>query len=164
MELEDLKLYNEENTRMKILDCKLLSVEEVNKVDDIIRKADGPWWLRSSSDFYPINKHHVACVIILAGSSCDIIYKHGYSVDEILSVRPALYLESNAGKSFKLAGHNWINVFDNVYLCEDLIGKSIFNNLSDGNDYEGSVIQKYVLSWCKSKNIEFNTEIDFEEM
>lgn len=141
---------------MKILNCKLLSKEEARKVDNKLRKAEYNWSLHSAGPF----KEEAAFV----NGEYGYVYDYGYIIKFESGVRPALYLESNVGKSFKLAGHNWINVFDNVYLCEDLIGKSIFNNLSDGNDYEGSVIQKYVLSWCKSKNIEFNTEINFEEM
>ena len=139
---------------MKILDCKLLSVEEVRKVDKEFRKAEYYWWLRSAGKV----EDKAAFVYGEFGYEDDT----GIFVKLEFGVRPTLYLESAISKSFKLAGHNWINVFDNVYLCEDFIGKSVFNN-SDDNNYEGSVVQKYVLSWCKSKGIEFDIEIEPEE-
>ena len=35
---------------MKILDCKLLSAEEANKVTVELRKSDTNWWLSSPGD------------------------------------------------------------------------------------------------------------------
>ena len=80
-----------------------------------------------------------------------------------MSLVYALYLDFAISNSFRLAGHNWINVFDNVYLCEDFIGKSIFNHRDEGNKYEGSVVQKYVLSWFRSQGLEFDNEIELDE-
>lgn len=138
---------------MKILDCKLLSIEEARRVDTELKKAENGWGLRSPGNYGGF-------VAFVAGED-GYVYSNGSSVSLEFGVRPALYLESAISKSFKLASHNWINVFDNVYLCEDFIGKSVFNNnYSDGNNYEGSAVQKYVLSWFRSQGLEFNTEIE----
>lgn len=148
--------YSKGEKIMKILDCKLLSVEEANQVNTELRKAEDKWWLCSPGHF----DYKAACVFSADGYADE----YGYYVDVPLCVRPALYMESAISESFNLAGHNWINVFDNVYLCEDFIGESAFNhNSSDGNNYEGSAVQKYILSWFRSRGLEFNTEIELEK-
>ena len=55
-----------------------------------------------------------------------------------------------------------INVFDNVYLSEYFIGYDIFDKKS--NQYEGSHIQKFIISWFKSQNLKFNTEIELDTL
>ena len=127
---------------MKILECKLLSFEEADKVDKELRKTDRSWWLRSPG----ASDDRAMFVYGASGFVSDI----GYFVSEKFGVRPGLYLESYEGKSFELAGHNWINVFDNVYLCEDFVGISAFNNSpKESNDYEESDINKYLKNWAK---------------
>ena len=135
--------------KIKILDCKLLSIEEANKVDESIRRIDKYWWLRSCG-----NDIHYAAYVGSDGR----INTYGVHVSHPSYVRPALYLESNIGKSFKLASHDWINVFDNVYLCENFIEYKMFD--AEYVQYESSYIQNYILSWFRSQGLEFNTNIE----
>ena len=143
--------------KIKILDCKLLSFEEARKVDYPIVRIDNCWWLRSPN----IRYNSAAAYVTNDGAACrdagsGIVDRYNFSI------RPALYLESQILKSFELAGHSWINVFNNVYLCEDCIGVGIFND-NKSNKYEGSYIQKFILSWFKNQGLEFNIEIELNE-
>ncbi len=140
--------------KIKILDCKLLSIDKANKVNKNIREHGRWWWLQSPADYYP---NRVAYVDH-GGEICTV----GIHVDCESGIRPVLHLESNAGKSFRLANLNWINVFDNVYLSEYFIGYDIFDKKS--NQYEGSHIQKFIISWFKSQNLKFNTEIELDTL
>ena len=161
---------------MKILDCKPLTIKEVWKSNNEGLMYTDVYWLRSP---HPHEKLKTMAAYVNVGlpeenfdddeyydyENEDEDYDDGSirfeGVTKVLGVRPALYLDSNVGREFKLAGDIWYNIFENVYFCEDVVTESVFNNsLSDGNEYEGSELQKSVLSWFKSEGLEFNTEIN----
>lgn len=139
---------------IKILECKLLSVQEARKVSKSLRGAGASycWWLCSPGD-----APNLATDVDFYGA----IGTYGLPITNCIGVRPALWLESPVTKSFKLAGHRWINVFDNVYLCENFIGFEIFDEKS--NQYCGSRVQNFIIAWCKNHDISFYEKIELDE-
>lgn len=140
----------EEDINVTFYGITLLSKEEFIEHIDLISNIDGWWWLRS-----PGYDQDFAAFVYYDGSLYDF-----YSVrDDSGCVRPVLIgnLKSSNlehGDKFKLAGHTWTVLNDELALCDESVGTTCFRKdwqASDANNYDTSDIKKWLYNWAEEK-------------
>lgn len=165
---------------MEILDVTLLSIEEAEKMDKDILKADTDcYWLKSKGD---IGIYYTACV-----GGDGFIYKDGDAMDNSFGVRPVLVFSPDSvslekGDKFIRGGLIWTVTDKDRALCDKTVKKMPFRNFhfegdkaydiecneiprNELNDYEKSEVYRYLhTDFLKKYQIELSDkEKDKEE-
>lgn len=152
------KLIQEE--RFQIAEITLLSVDEYQVAKHCIPPMNDWWWLRSPG----CNSKYAAYVNIDGW-----ILTNGHRVGiTIGAVRPALRILNLQSLGLKigdqidyLAGHSWTVVADDLALCNDGVGQSVFRRngkAADANVYEKSDVKRYLQKWAETAGIVFVKE------
>ena len=131
----------------------LLSIDEYEKMRNVIPHMHDFWWLRSPGN----DSGHAAEV-----SNDGTVNEDGSNVNYSLNcVRPALILDpkfSNLeiGDKFKLKNYVWIVISERYAICDTAIGCHCFREdwtADDANDYEKSDVKKYLERWLNGTEI-----------
>ena len=133
---------------MKILDIVILTKEQVDKLPVNMlnpRKSYEGWWTCSQGEIA-----YDAFVVYCSDGTYKNFHRCSTSAKHTEEyVRPALIVDHCNIKSFKLDSYEWINIFDNYYLCNGFIGTASFN-----------AALKYARNWLTSKGFELNKEYE----
>lgn len=127
----------------------LLSIEEYLKNTELIHPSKGVWWLRSPG------RHQVNTAFVHMDGYLDYRY-----VGQDSYVRPALKILNChnliPGDKIRISEHTFTVLHGNLALCDTCVGESIFDNKF--NNFETSVIRKYLYNWAEENNITFEKE------
>ena len=132
-----------------ITEVTLLSEEEYTAYkSDIPVNSASWWWLRSPHATYANNAMCVA--------SMNLLDYHG--VQTYGSVRPALMCDLSGtdlliGDQITLVGYSWTVIANDVILCDDFVGTSLFRADSDAlnaNVYDASDIKIWLSNWVEA--------------
>ena len=147
-------------TDIEITEVTLLSIEEYwacrDRISDInsVPYVENCWWLRSPS----LDRGHAAA--ILRGS---LIISGNNEVGGEAYIRPALKIrlpepsDLQIMDKFNLAEFKWTIISEDIALCDDYIGYTLFRRdymAKDSNIYEVSDIKKWLDNWVKENGIE----------
>ncbi|MBR6271392.1 MAG: hypothetical protein IKR26_04490 [Lachnospiraceae bacterium] len=126
----------------------LLSIEEAEELPQTVRVCEESWWLRTPGDGSD------CAAVVRSGGSVDYI---GYDVyDCFAAVRPALKIANIKAyrpyeDKLEVFRINWIYIGDNLWLAEEPIFHSEFDE--ESNNYEKSEIKKELEDWLKKREI-----------
>lgn len=144
MRIQKIKIIEtREDLNLDITGITLLSIEEAEEVPENIRDCGYDWWLRSPG------YSGILAACVYGG------HVYNFNVKLEFGVRPALKFNPSSanlqiGDSIKMFGYNWTIITDNLMLCDDIVGKTVFREdweAKDANDYEASDIKKWLENW-----------------
>lgn len=134
-----------------------LSMEEYEAGKEFISKG-WTWWLRTPAR--DDGNDAVTYIPSWGEPHC-----YGCRVDISNAVRPALrignlaFLNLRPGDSVEIAGKTWTVISEDLVLSDELIGRTVFNkDREKGNEYHGSNLESYILTWWAG------TALNFDEM
>ena len=128
-----------------------LSAEEYKAGKEFIPRLKESWWLRSPGYFSYLAASVDACGNIHANGSS--IYYGSYAVRPALRIGNLESLNLRPGDKAEVAGVMWTVISENLALADEFIGESVFNkDLEKGNEYHGSDLEKYILTWWEKRS------------
>lgn len=168
---------SDDESRLLIDEITLISERELNRFRDQIQLIGKSWWTRSSELQTPFDQHGPYRYLYVTGYAlcCENVdnpigndrpyfcnreiahSKHG--------VRPALRLSQlsevniEIGDKIELAGYLWTRISKSYFLCDDIIGESIwsrFGSFDEAANWPTSEIRKYLLEWASRKGLKLN--------
>lgn len=129
-----------------------LSMEEYEAGKEFISNSGMPWWLRTPAR----NDGNDSATYI---PSWGEPHWYGCHVNISNSVRPALRIENldslnlRPGDRVEVAGIMWTVISEDLVLSGELIGRTAFNKgTGKGNEYHGSNLEKYILTWWEKRS------------
>lgn len=132
--------YNPTEIDIDITDISLLTLKEIERLPEKIRRYDDWWWLRSPGGF-----PGCAAYVYSDGSVDD----YGYDVDyDCIAVRPAITVSNirfEIGDAIVIQGKKYVAIAPNKILYNDEVVCHRFDK--ESNEYEKSKIKKIVDGW-----------------
>lgn len=126
---------------ISFLGITLLSLKEYESYKDIIPLTHIYYWTRTTSKAY-----FDATIVDHDGRTYNNV-----SVSDYAGVRPVLLFDScnelHQCDKVEVAGHIWTVICDNMMLCDEIIGRSSFEESSGKNDYKDSTVKKWLDKW-----------------
>lgn len=151
------QIIKEEDTKVTFYGITLLSREEYLEHADLISNlAEWWWWLRS-----PGGLRYTAKRVDFDGSlDTNFVYSVGGGVRPVLIGN---FKSSNleCGAKFKLAGHTWTVLNDEMALCDECVGRTCFRKdeqAPDANNYDTSDIKAWLYNWAEENMIYFTMQ------
>lgn len=138
--------------KIDIIDARLLSVEEAEKLPLRLRLYYDGWWLSTPtiSNKGTVNEHNLVTYVESNGK----INTYGWHPYDKMCVRPALILNNpqkfgiGNGSIIEFGGKEFEVISPSLAFCTDCIGKHRFS--AETNDYEKSDIKRYIHWWLHS--------------
>ena len=130
---------------LDISKATLLTVEEVRKLPERLKRYNDRWWLRSPGSY--------SCHVAIVNYSGSIDYEA--SCINVI-IRPVLIISNlestdlEVGDTFEFGNKEFEVISNDKAFCLTDIGRSVFRDdwkADDANDYEKSDIKKYIDEW-----------------